>query len=53
MSSVFSPSRPAGASRWSALPREARDTVFVLAVVGWVATFTTFALIRRRIVHYL
>ena len=25
----------------------------VLAVVGWAATFTTFALIRRRIVHYL
>ena len=25
----------------------------VLAVVGWGATFTTFALIRRRIVHYL
>lgn len=36
MSSVFSPSRPAGVSRWSALPREARDTVFVLAVVGWI-----------------
>lgn len=36
MSSVFSPSRPAGASRWSTLPREARDTVFVLAVVGWI-----------------
>jgi ABC-type polysaccharide/polyol phosphate export permease len=25
----------------------------VLAVVGWGATFSTFALIRRRIVHYL
>lgn len=25
----------------------------VLAVVGWAGTFTTFALIRRRIVHYL
>jgi ABC-type polysaccharide/polyol phosphate export permease len=25
----------------------------ILAVVGWGATFSTFALIRRRIVHYL
>lgn len=36
MSSVFSPTRPAGRARWAALPREARDTVFLLAVVGWV-----------------
>ncbi|QMV73003.1 DUF3488 domain-containing transglutaminase family protein [Comamonas piscis] len=36
MSSVFSPTRPAGRARWTALPREARDTVFLLAVVGWV-----------------
>lgn len=36
MPSVFNPAPSAGASRWSSLPREARDTLFLLAVVGWI-----------------
>ena len=35
-----------------ASPRNKTMTV-VLAVLGWAGTFTTFALTRRRIVHYL
>jgi len=36
MPSAFHPAPSAGASRWSRLPREARDTLFLLAVVGWI-----------------
>ncbi|MFC3217262.1 transglutaminaseTgpA domain-containing protein [Comamonas sp. JC664] len=36
MPSVFNPAHTSGASRWSSLPREARDTLFLLAVVGWI-----------------
>lgn len=35
------------------VPTHTHLTLSILAIVGWAITFTTFALTRRRIVHYL